>query len=210
MLDASQFNELTFPKINARSKSSVCRDILNDINNMTYNMSDDDVINRLNTALNDVLTDMKLSFVDDEIIPEPECVESKPIKTEDKPKGLGKKPKRSSSKVSPGTQGDEPPRKISKPSESATVTTYNGNETIEEQVLEEMNHMEILNIDYYRQTDEGHAGNSQEHKGDSGEHKTVTIGDSQGEAYVIDQKKVDDVTILEVKTPVTLPKYEAR
>ena len=228
VLDSSQFHELTFPKLNSRSKSSVCRDLLNEINNMTYSLSDDDVINRLNSALDDVLGSLKLSFVEDEIVVEPDEVESKSIKTEEKPKGLGKKLKRSStSKVSPGAEGngDEPPRKITKPSENPPTMSYNGNETIEEQVLEEMNHMEILNIDYYRQADataadastsaEGQAGDVQESKSDNQEHKEVvsqgsTGSVSQGETYIIDQKKVDDVTVIEVKTPTSLPKYEAR
>ena len=222
VLDSSQFHELTFPKFNSRSKSSVCRDLLNEINNMTYNLSDDDVINRLNTALDDVLADMKLSFVDDEVLVEPDEVELKHIKTEEKPKGLGKKLKRSS-KVSPGADADEPLRKVVKTSDNPPTMSYNGNETIEEQVLEEMNHMEILNIDYYRQTaasdvasdvasGEGHTGVIQESKGDHQEHKEGVSqgGSTSAETYVIDQKKVDDVTVIEVKTPISLPKYEAR
>ena len=227
VLDSSQFHELTFPKLNSRSKSSVCRDLLNEINNMTYSLSDDDVINRLNSALNDVLVDVKLSFVDDEIVVDPDELESKLIKSEEKPKGLGKKLKRSSSstsKVTPASEGngDEPPRKLPKPVENPTIS-YNGNETIEEQVLEEMNHMEILNIDYYRQTTgasdatvvgeasgDGNTEGIQESKGEP----KVSQGDTaSGDPYVdigMDQKKVDDVTVIEVKTPITLPKYEAR
>ncbi|XP_028410162.1 uncharacterized protein LOC114532775 [Dendronephthya gigantea] len=231
VLDSSQFHELAFPKFNSRSKSSICRDLLNDINNMTYSLSDDDVINRLNASLDDVLADIKLSFVEDEIVIEQDEVETKPVKSEEKPKGLGKKSKRSSastpSKVSPGGEGneDEPPRKIAKPHENTTMSY--GNETIEEQVLEEMNHMEILNIDYYRPaasdasavdvSGEGNTGSIQESKGtiqeprgDDARVQEDTTSVSQGDAYVIDQKKVDDVTVIEVKTPITLPKYEAR
>ena len=226
VLDSSQFYELTFPKHNSRSKSSVCRDLLNEINNMTYTLSDDDVINRLNTALDDVLADVKLSFVDDEIVIEPDEMESKPVKSEEKPKGLGKKLKRSSnstSKVTPVSEGngEEPPRKLAKAVENATIS-YNGNETIEEQVLEEMNHMEILNIDYYRQTtaasvvaDNSGEGSTEIVQESKAEAKMgVSQGDTaSGDPYVdigIDQKKMDDVTVIEVKTPITLPKYEAR
>ena len=197
---------------------------------MTYTLSDDDVINRLNSALNDVLGDIKLSFIDDEIVLESDELESKPIKTEEKPKGLGKKLKRSSSSASkvescPEGNADEPPRKITKTSENPTIS-YNGNETIEEQVLEEMNHMEILNIDYYRQTTvtstvvaepsgEGNTGSIEEPKSDNQEHKEVmsqgeTSNVPQGDTYVVDETKVGDVTVIEVKTPVSLPKYEAR
>ena len=274
VLDSSQFQELTFPKFSARSKSSLCRDLLNEINNITYSLSDDDVINRLNTALDDVLADIKMSFVDDEIVLVEDDVEAKAARPEEKPKGVRKKLKRSSSTPSKAKNdepsGDEPARKMAKTSENPPMNTqYSGNETIEEQVLEEMNHMEILNIDYYHSAQatvaavaaaaaavegtsadiegqaaiaaavegtsgdiqaqaaiaaaaaaaaadavEGTSVDIQEPKGDIQEAKGDDASGPQGDAIVImsDDKKVDGVTVIEVpvKSPTSLPKYEAR
>lgn len=210
VLDSSQFHDLTIPKFNSRSKSSICRDLLNEINNLTYSLSDDDVINRLHASLDQVYTDLKLSFVDDEHVLDPELVESQQVKLEEKPKNNGKKSKRSL-KDGEGNV-DEPQRKVSKPAENATIS-YNGNETIEEQVLEEMNHMAILNIDCYRESADSNPDGSASGDGntvDQQQSKDVNNCGSSQEGYIIDQKKVDDVTVIEVKTPTSLPKHEAR
>ena len=242
VLDSSQFQELTAPKISTKSKSGACRELLNDINNLAYQISDDDVINRLSNSLQAVLTEIKLEFVDDDVvILEDPPIDSKvAVKSEEKPKGSSespKKTKRASSSASPEQENEngeaeesgEPARKMAKTdsapaacSQGAGAVSYSGSETIEEPVLEEMNHMEILNIDYYRSLN----ANTNEEGTPEKNANAKENGDAEGEALdeseeprgdpalyktlEMEGKKEGEIAVVDTKTPSSLPKHEAR
>ena len=243
VLDSSQFHELTAPKLATKSKSGLCRELLNEINNLTYLVSDDDTINRLNGSLEEVFLQLKLAFVDDDVGILEDLIDSKNLKSEEKAKAssqIAKKKRLSSTPQQKGDEneaadGGEPQRKVAKIETTPTAqnnASYTGNETIEEPVLEEMNHMEILNIDYYRSLNsstEGetsvnidrstsgiqepkenvsdpiliNANQSNEPQGDSTLFKTLDLSQ-------LDDKKDGEVGITDTKIPSCLPKHEAR
>ena len=160
--DWSQMYEQLLQKSRGKSTASTCRDVLNEINNMTYGIYDKKAITGLFKTLKEALTQLKLSVMDDDLVvayteDDPKQAKSEDQKLDQKEHHLTtgrprKRGKRTNELSSHGTTNADIVNKSAKldPAASQASITSTGNEMYEEHVLEEINHMDLLNIDYYR------------------------------------------------------------
>ena len=156
-LDLNEMQELQKPV--DKSTASNCRDVLSEINNITYAVHDKRSITELHDTLNELLSKLRLSVVDDDLVVVESEADVKHGKSENKKAHERKprtcsatRPKRGKRNSESAGQGavDIAGKSAKLDASQANIACPGNSEILEEHVLEEMNHMDLLNMDYYR------------------------------------------------------------